>query len=132
MQVVKLKEEFIKKAVQIEPEFEQKHWRGYALVITDRKTSYLVPLRSKCNHPYSFKNEISNKYLDFTKSFELSNSSIISSTYILDKAEYDFYQQNIRTIRNQLVGFNRKRSKFSYAVSINKINKVQQEYKSDV
>lgn len=129
MRVVKLKEDFIGKAVEVEPEFEQKHWRGYALIITERKTSYLIPLRSNCKHPYCFKNEISNKFLDFTKSFELNNDKIIDSTYSLDKREYDFYQRNIGVIRKELMKFNKNRKKFRYSVNIDTINKLQKNYK---
>lgn len=129
MQMVKLKEDFIKMATKEDSEFEQKHWRGYAIIITSKTTNYLVPLRSKCKHPYCFKNEISNKYLDYSKSFELTNNKIIEKTYGLEEMEYKFYQKNIQTIKKELIKFNKQRTKFSFAVNVEKINKIQKEYK---
>lgn len=128
MKLVRLKEDFINQAVKIDPEFEQKHWRGYALVITDKRSRYLIPLRSRCNHPYCFKNEVLGKFLDFSKSFELVNDSIVDSAYFLEKREFTFYNKNINTIRVQLKQFNRMRKKFKFAVNIEKIKKIQRNY----
>lgn len=129
MKMVRLKEGFIKKATAIDPEFEQKHWRGYAIVITNGRLEYLVPLRSKCNHPYCYKNEVSGKFLDYSKSFELINKNIILSIYTLDSQEYLFYKRNIREISKELIKFNKMRNKYKYSVNNDKIKKIQSDWK---
>ncbi|WOO86883.1 hypothetical protein RZE82_07110 [Mollicutes bacterium LVI A0039] len=125
MKFVKLKKSFVQEACKIDKEFEQKEWRGYAIVIELSTEKYLVPLRSNCKHKYCFKNKVSNKYLDYTKSFVLVNEKIIDQIIVLEEIEYLFYQKNIKKISSELSRFNTKRSNISFAVDNELIKKVQ-------
>lgn len=101
MKIVKLKEDFIKRALEISPTFSQKNNRPYLILIVLGKSKYLVPFRSNIKrgvYSYIFDGGANGKGLDFRGSFKLVNDNIILSNRSLPNEDYRHIADNIKKI----------------------------------
>lgn len=102
MKIVRLKQEFVEQAIEVDSEFLDKHTRSYMYIkVKVESIDYLIPFRSNISHHYCYKfsdYNLDSKYIDFTKSIPLINPNIIYSDVIVERSYFELYETNIRNV----------------------------------
>lgn len=119
MKIVKLKEDFVLQAIELDNEFLEKSSRGYMYIkVNVEHIDYLIPFRSSVTHNYCYEfkqGAADSTCVDFTKSIPIVNENIIDNNIYIDRKFFELYEKNVYNIAKQFTKYlvnNHKNNKY--------------------